>query len=86
MDAAIGHMKEAQKQENPFSLNLRPRRCPLTLFPSPEKWTDNLKQRYFNVLEEMDAQLGKLFTHVKEDPELSKNTIILITNDNGPSL
>ena len=32
----------------------------------------------------MDRQLGKLFDHIRNDPELADNTMILICSDNGP--
>ena len=32
----------------------------------------------------MDRQLGKLFDHIHNDPDLAGNTIILARSDNGP--
>jgi uncharacterized sulfatase len=32
----------------------------------------------------MDRQLGKLFDHIRNDPDLAENTIILACSDNGP--
>ena len=50
-----------------------------------DKWGDGEKRTlYLAVLEEMDRQLGKLFDHIRNDPELADNTMILICSDNGP--
>src|SRR5690606_15615567 len=32
----------------------------------------------------MDKQLGRLFDFIRENPKLSKNTLIVLTSDNGP--
>jgi len=32
----------------------------------------------------MDRQLGKLFDHIRNDPALRRNTLILVCSDNGP--
>ncbi len=39
---------------------------------------------YTGVLKELDNQFGRVFEHIRSDPKLRDNTIILIASDNGP--
>ena len=34
----------------------------------------------------MDSQLGKLFDHIRSDPALRDNTLVLVCSDNGPDM
>jgi len=87
VDAAIRHIDRAQVEGKPFYLNLWPDDVHSPFYPRLENWGDGThKTLYMAVLEEMDAQLAKLFNHVKEDDQLRENTIILICSDNGPSI
>jgi len=36
------------------------------------------------VLLEMDRQFGKIFDHIRNNPELRDNTLVIICSDNGP--
>src|SRR5690606_27290737 len=42
--------------------------------------------RFLGVMHEMDKQLGWLFDFISDDAELSKNTLIVLTSDNGPDV
>jgi uncharacterized sulfatase len=44
---------------------------------------DKNEDKFFAVLENMDKQLGRLFTYLKREG-LDKNTLIVLTSDNGP--
>ena len=87
VDAALPFINQAQKEGKPFYLNLWPDDVHSPYWPPVDKWGDGKKRTlYLAVLEEMDRQLGTLFEHVKNDPELANNTMILICSDNGPDL
>lgn len=87
VDAAIPFMEQAKAAGKPFYVNLWPDDVHGPFYPSYErmKKAKGHRDRYMGVLEEMDAQLERLFDHVKEDPQLRENTMILICSDNGPS-
>ena len=55
-------------------------------FPSVERWSENTRERYLAVLEEMDSQFGELFNRIKNGPAFRENTLILICSDNGPEV
>jgi len=82
--AAIHFMDHAQKEKRPFFINLWPDDVHSPFFPPKAKRGDQSKRAlYLGVLETMDAQLGKLFKHVKENPALNSNTLIVLCSDNG---
>ena len=85
VDAAIPFIKKAKKDNNPFYINLWPDDVHTPFWPPVDQWRDGSKRQLFlSVLEEMDRQLGKLFDHIHNDPDLAGNTIILACSDNGP--
>ena len=85
VDAALPFIEQAKKDKKNFYLNLWPDDVHSPYWPPTDKWGDGKKRTlYLAVLEEMDWQLGKLFDHVRNDPELAENTMILICSDNGP--
>lgn len=85
VDAAIRFVDHAQQNGKPFYINLWPDDVHSPYWPPVDKWGDGGKrQLYLGVLEAMDAQLGKLFDYIRDDPELRNNTLILICSDNGP--
>jgi len=83
VDAALQFIAQAQEDNKPFYINLWPDDVHSPFFPPVEKWGDSKRALYLAVLEEMDRQLGALFDHVRDDPELRKDTVILICSDNG---
>ena len=85
VDAAIPFIQKAKKDKKPFYINLWPDDVHTPFWPPVEQWRDGSKRQLFlSVLEEMDRQLGKLFDHIHNDPDLADNTIILACSDNGP--
>lgn len=85
VDAAIDFIVRARKDGKPFYINLWPDDVHSPFWPPVERWGDGSKRRlYLSVLENMDAQLGKLFAYIGNDPQLRDNTLILLCSDNGP--
>ena len=85
VDEAIPFIRKAQKEQKPFYLNLWPDDVHTPFWPPVDQWRDGSKRQLFlSVLEEMDRQLGKLFDHVRNNPDLADNTLILACSDNGP--
>ncbi len=83
-DNAIAFIDQAQAAGEPFYVNVWPDDVHSPFFPSIEGWKDGKRQIYLSVLEEMDAQLARLFKRIKNDEKLRNNTLILICSDNGP--
>ena len=90
IDAAIPFMEKAMDDEKPFYINLWPDDVHAPYWPPFESYEgiDEKDKRghYHAVLEAMDQQFAKLFDFVRDNPELRKNTIILICSDNGPAM
>ena len=85
VDASITFIDKAIKAKKPFYINLWPDDVHTPLFPPIDKWGNKSKRdKYLGVLEAMDEQLGKLFTHITSDKNLRENTLILVCSDNGP--
>ena len=84
VDAAIPFIDKAVSEGKPFYINLFPDDVHSPFWPPVEQWADGKRSLYLAVLIEMDRQLGKLFDHVRADPALRDNTIILVCSDNGP--
>ena len=83
--AAIQFMDRAATDGKPFFVNLWPDDVHSPFYPPEAKRGDGSKRAlYLGVLETMDRQLGVLFDHVRNDPKLRDNTLILICADNGP--
>jgi len=86
VDEAIPFIKKAAAADQPFYINLWPDDVHGPFWPSVENWADGKRGLYLSVLQEMDQQLARLFDHIKNDPKLRDNTLILICSDNGPEL
>lgn len=84
VDAAIPFIDEAQKNNQPFYVNLWPDDVHSPFWPPVDEWADGKRGLYLSVLEEMDRQLGKLFDRIQNDEDLRNNTLVLICSDNGP--
>lgn len=83
-DKAIEFIDQAQAADKPFYINVWPDDVHSPFFPSIEGWKDGKRGLYLSVLEEMDAQLARLFQRIQDDEKLRDNTMILICSDNGP--
>lgn len=85
VDRTIDAIKNAQKENKPFFINLWPDDIHTPLEPPRDLRGDSSRQdRFLGVMEEMDKQLGRLFDFVRNDPDLRDNTLIVLTSDNGP--
>lgn len=84
VDAAIPFMDQAVRNKKPFYVNLWPDDVHSPYWPPVDKWADGKRGLYRSVLREADRQLGRLFAHIRDTPELRDNTIVLIFSDNGP--
>ena len=85
VDRAIAFIDDPANAGKPLMINLWPDDVHSPFFPPKGKRGDEKnKTLYYNVLENMDAQLGALFDRVRNDPRLRDNTLILLCSDNGP--
>ena len=84
VDEAIPFMTQALEDEKPFYVNLWPDDVHSPFWPPVDKWGEGKRALYLSVLEEMDAQLGKLFAFIRDNEALRDNTLVLICSDNGP--
>jgi arylsulfatase A-like enzyme len=84
VDAALGFIAGSVAADKPFYLNVWPDDVHSPFWPPLEQWGDGKRARYLAVLEEMDLQLGRLFTRIEQDPKLRDNTLVIICSDNGP--
>ena len=84
VDRAIEEIAAARKQRKPFYINLWPDDVHSPFQPPPDLRGDGSKAaRYLGVLQELDRQLGRIFEHVRSDPVLRDNTLIVVASDNG---
>jgi uncharacterized sulfatase len=83
-DKALEFIDQAQEANKPFYINVWPDDVHSPFFPSLEGWKEGKRAIYLSVLEEMDAQLARLFKRIQSDEKLRDNTLILICSDNGP--
>ena len=82
---AIDFIRRADEQGKPFYVNVWPDDVHAPFFPPKSRRGDGAKRTlYHGVLDTADEQLGELFDHIRNDPELRSNTLILICSDNGP--
>lgn len=88
-DHAIDFMR--RYRDRPFFIRFFPNDVHDPHRPAPgeaEKWkdvTDNpFEQKFFAVLEELDAQIGRMIEEI-ERLDLTRDTIIILTSDNGPT-
>lgn len=84
VDAAIEFIDQQKSHKKPFYINLWPDDVHSPFWPPVEQWANGKRGLYLAVLEAMDRQLGRLFDHLRSDPLLRDNTIVLICSDNGP--
>ena len=84
IDAALPFIDKAIAAKKPFYLNLWPDDVHGPWWPPVDQWAEGKRGLYLAVLEEMDRQFGKLFDHIRSNPELRDNTLVLICSDNGP--
>ena len=83
VDAAVPFIDRASKEGKPFYINLWPDDVHSPFWPPVHMWANGKRGLYLSVLQEMDRQLGKLFDHIRDNPALRDNTLILVCSDNG---
>ncbi|MGE0759618.1 MAG: sulfatase-like hydrolase/transferase [Pirellulaceae bacterium] len=81
---AIEFIDKASRDGKPFYVNVWPDDVHSPFWPPVERWASDRRGLYRSVLEEMDRQLGTLFDHVRSDPALRNNTLLIVCSDNGP--
>jgi len=85
VDRTIQAIKNANKENKPFYINLWPDDMHTPLEPPKDLRNDLSDQsRFLGVMKEMDRQMGRLFDYIRNDKELRQNTLIVFTSDNGP--
>ncbi len=85
MEAAIAFVDKSAAAGKPWMINLWPDDVHSPFFPPRGQRGDGEKRTlYYNVLANMDLQLGLLLDHIRNDPKLRDNTIIVLASDNGP--
>jgi uncharacterized sulfatase len=85
VSGAVEFIDRAKAANKPFFVNLWPDDVHSPFFPSEAKSNLKMKRkRYLAVAEDMDRQFGVLFDKIRKDETLRKNTIIILTSDNGP--
>ncbi len=83
VDAALGFIDQAEKENKPFYINVCPDDVHSPFFPPLDKWGPTKRDLYQGVLDAMDEQLAPLFDRVREDKNLRGNTLIVVCSDNG---
>jgi arylsulfatase A-like enzyme len=83
VDAAIAFIGQARRERKPFYVNVWPDDTHSPFWPPVDKWAADKRGLYLAVLVEMDRQLGKLFAHLRDTPDLRDNTLVLFCSDNG---
>lgn len=72
-------------RRQPFFLYLAHSMPHVPLHPSPEFAGHSLRGKYGDVIEEIDAGVGRLLDHVRK-LGLERDTLVVFTSDNGPWL
>ncbi|MCA9188500.1 MAG: sulfatase-like hydrolase/transferase [Pirellulaceae bacterium] len=84
VDSAIAFIDDAVRRRQPFFVNVWPDDVHSPFFPPVDKWKNEKRPKYLAVLEAMDGQFATLFSRIRDDDELSRNTLIILCSDNGP--
>ena len=84
VDRAIAEMDVAAKAGKPFYINLWPDDVHSPMQAPPDQRGDGSPaDQYVGVLNELDRQLGRAFEHIRNNPKLRDNTIVMLCSDNG---
>ena len=86
VNEAIPFIDHASTEGKSFYINLWPDDVHSPFWPPVAKWGNSKRELYLSVLEEMDQQLGRLFSYIRNSKSLRDNTLILVCSDNGPEL
>jgi arylsulfatase A len=80
-DAAVAFIRE--NKDKPFYIHLTPNQPHLPVYASPTFKGKSPRGEYGDVIEEIDAQLGRIRSTLTEQG-LERNTLIVFSSDNGP--
>lgn len=83
VSAAVRFADAAAAAGKPFCINVWPDDVHTPLWPPVTDWREGKRAKYLAVLENMDRQLGVLFSRIREDARMRQNTVILLCSDNG---
>lgn len=85
VNGALQFIKQAEKDNKPFYLNLWPDDVHTPLDPPQDRRGDGSKKSlYHGVLQTLDEQLAPLFEAIRINPKLRDNTLVIVASDNGP--
>ena len=85
VEQALAFIRQAEKSDKPFYINLWPDDVHSPFFPAKElRGNGEKKSLYHGVLVEMDLQLAPLFDYIRASETLRNNTLIVFLSDNGP--
>jgi uncharacterized sulfatase len=85
VNAAIDFIRQAERDDKPFYVNVWPDDVHSPFFPPKALRGDQLKKTlYLGVVQATDNQLAPLFEYMRSRPALRDNTLIVIASDNGP--
>lgn len=86
VERALQEIKKADKANQPFYINLWTDAVHTPLEAPPElRGEGSIRAHYFGVIRELDEQLGRVFSYIRDSSELSDNTLVVLSSDNGPS-
>jgi len=85
VDRAIQFIDQSKKSGKPFYVNVWPDDPHTPCEPSaPYRGDYSPHTRYQGVVRELDREFGRLLDHIRNDPDLRDNTIVIFASDNGP--
>ncbi len=86
VDRVLTEIKTAEKRKQPFYINLWTSSIHTPIEAPPALRGDvSINSQYYGLITNLDKQLGRLFDYIRGNPELKKNTLIVLSSDNGPS-
>ncbi|GAA5483243.1 sulfatase-like hydrolase/transferase [Haloferula sargassicola] len=83
-DAALDFIKKAEKNDQPFYVNVWPDDVHSPFFPPGDRKGEAKRKLYQRVLDAADEQLETIFDYIRSSDKLRDNTLILVCSDNGP--
>jgi uncharacterized sulfatase len=84
VDAALSCIDDATSKDEPFFINLWLDDVHSPFYPPGGPRGRGKRADYLAVLEAMDAQLATLFSRLRDDKHLLRNTLVMLLSDNGP--
>ncbi|MAG56612.1 MAG: arylsulfatase [Planctomycetes bacterium] len=85
-DAALAFMSESTQAKKPFFVYLANSMPHVPLFASDAHRGKSPRGLYGDVIEEIDANVGRVLDFIRSNESTAKNTLVFFTSDNGPWL